>query len=72
MSKLPYLQCPWCPSQSFPSGIGKLRILVTQPRNMGQDTNSPIQRYECISKHTFYVEKEINGTKPSISPEQTE
>jgi len=42
-----YLACPWCPAQSFLTGV----------RSIGWD-NTPMCMYQCPAKHTFYIEAE--------------
>ena len=51
-----YLNCPYCPSQSF---------LV---RNAEHSDRPPLEKYRCPAQHVFYVEEEHNGDtegKPS-------
>jgi len=46
-----YLNCPWCPAQSFLTGW----VDINQAK------------YECPAHHTFYIEKETYGIADSAS-----
>jgi len=42
-----YLTCPFCPSQAFPV-----------PTDKTLELGFGLEKFRCISKHEFYVEKE--------------
>ena len=43
-----YLNCPYCPAQGFPAPADD-KVL---------ELGFGLQKFRCISKHEFYVEKE--------------
>jgi hypothetical protein len=47
-SKPPYLSCPFCPSQSLPCEV---------------QTRPGLLRYQCPSKHTFFIIEETPTTE---------
>ena len=50
MENLKYLNCPWCPAQSFKKN--EQWVLISQ------STGMTLAEYKCPANHSFYIEAE--------------